>query len=58
MGNLNEYELELVEEEDGAVLFAVSAQPVLLKRVIEAQLDDEETRLILNEILIDSGLPG
>ena len=38
------------------MLSAVSAQPTLLQRVIEAQLDDDEARRILPEVLSESGL--
>ena len=44
LNDLTEFDLEPYEDHDGAVLFAVSVQPVLLQRVIEAQLEDDEAR--------------
>ena len=58
MGDLNEFNLKLSEKEDGVALFTLNAQPTLVKKVIEVQLDDEEARLILNEVLNDAGLVG
>ena len=56
--DLAEFDLEPYGDQDGAVLSAVNAQPELLQRVIEAQLDDDEARRILPEVLSESGLDG
>ena len=36
----------------------MSAQPALVRKVIEAQLDDPEVRFILDDVLCDAGLEG
>ena len=40
------------------MLSAIIAQPLLLQRVIEAQLDDDEARQILHEVLSEARLAG
>ena len=42
MGDIGEFDLDLAESEGHATLFSVCAQPTLLSRVIEAQLQDIE----------------
>ena len=58
MDDLAEFYLELIDDVGSAVLSAVSAQLALLQRVIEAQLDDNEARQILHEVLSEAELAG
>ena len=58
MDDLIEFDLEPIEGQDGAVLSAISAQPVLFQRMIEAQLDDAKSRRILPKVLSETGLDG
>ena len=58
MDELGEFDLELAEEDDGAVLFTLNAQPALVKKVTNAQLSDEEVRFILDDVLSEGGLKG
>ena len=39
-------------------MFTMSAQSALVKRVIEAQLEDPEARLFLDDVLREAGLEG
>ena len=55
LDDLAEYDLELIDDEGSAVLSAVSAQPALLPRVIEAQLENDEARQILPKVLSEAG---
>ena len=50
ISDLNEFHLDLYESEEEAYLFTLSAQLELVKRVIEAQLDDDEVKFLLNEV--------
>ena len=58
MGELGEFDLEMAEEDGGAVLFKLNAQPVLVRKVIDAQLSNEEVRFILDDVLSEVGLEG
>ena len=46
MDNLNEFGFELDVVDSGVFLFNLIVQPALVKKVIEAQLDDDEVRPI------------
>ena len=58
MGDLSEFEFEVEENENGAFLFNLSAQPALVKRVIDAQLGDNEVRFLLDDVLSEVGIEG
>ena len=58
MGDLSVVDLETDESDSGAFLFTMSAQPTLVRKVIEAQLDDPDVRFILDDVLSDTGLEG
>ncbi|XP_028077988.1 histidine--tRNA ligase, chloroplastic/mitochondrial-like [Camellia sinensis] len=45
-GDIGQFELHLNESEEGATLFTLSAQPVLISEVVEAQQGDREVELI------------
>ena len=58
LGDLSVVDLETDESDSVAFLFTMSAQSALVRKVIEAQLDDLEVRFILDYILSDTGLEG
>ena len=58
LGDLSVVDLETDESDSGAFLFTMSAQPALVRKVIEAQLDDPEVRFILDDVFSDIGLEG
>ena len=53
---LSEVEFDVEETESGAFLFTISAEPTLVKKVIEAQLDDDKVRFLLDDVLSETGL--
>ena len=57
-GDLAEFEFEAEEIKNGTFLFNLSMQPVLVKKVIEAQLRDDEVKFILDDVLSEVGLEG
>ena len=58
LGDLTEFEFEPEETEGGAFVFQMLAEPALVRRVIEAQLGDDEVRSILDDVLSEAGLEG
>ena len=58
LGDLAEFEIDSEETESGAFLFQMSAEPALVRRVIEAQLGDDEVRFLLDDVLSEVGLEG
>ena len=58
MSELGEFDLEMAEEDGSAVLFTLNAQPALVRRVIESQLDDDEVRFLLDDVLSEVRLEG
>ena len=58
LDDLRAFGLEDDDSDTGAFLFTMSAEPALVRRVIEAQLEDPEARLFLDDILSESGLEG
>jgi len=58
LGDLAEFEIDPEETESGAFLFQMSAEPALVRRVIDAQLGDDEVRFLLDDVLSEVGLEG
>ena len=58
LGDLSGFEVEYEESESGPFLFTMSAEPALVRKVIEAQLADDEVRFILDDVLGETDLEG
>ena len=58
LGDLSRFQLEDKDIASGAFLFNMTAQPVLVRKVIEAQLGDDEVQFLLDDVLNDTGLEG
>ena len=58
LGDLIEVEIDTEETESRALLFTMSAKPTLVRKVIEAQLGDDEVRFLLDDMLGEAGLEG
>ena len=58
LGDLLEFDLEVEDTTNGAFLFSMSAQLALVRKVIEAQLGDDEVRFLLDDVLSKTGLEG
>ena len=54
MGDLNKFDHEIDEADGRTFLFNMSAQPALVKKMIEAQLDDNKVRFLIDKVLRDS----
>ena len=56
--NLAEVEFDIEETASGEFLFNMSAGPTLVRKVIDAQMGDDEVRFLLDDVLGESGLDG
>ena len=51
-------EFDTEEIEFGAFLLNMSTEPTLVRKVIDAQLGDDEVRFLLDDVLSETGLEG
>ena len=51
LDDLRAFGLEDEDSDTGAFLFSMAVEPALVRRVIEAQLEDPEARLFLDDVL-------
>ena len=58
LDDLRAFWLEDDDSDTEAFLFTMLTQPALVRRVIEAQLEDPEARLFLDDVLGEAGLEG
>ena len=58
LGDLARLEVETEGTDSDSFLFIMTTEPALVRKVIEAQLGDEEMRFILDDVLSEIGLEG
>ena len=58
LGDLAGLDVEAEGTDSDGFLFTMTAEPALVRKVIETQLGDEEVRFILDDVLSDGGLEG
>ena len=58
LGDLADVGIDTEEAASGAFVFNMSTKPTLVRKVIDAQLGDNEVRFLLDDVLSETGLEG
>ena len=58
LGDLVDVEVDTKETVSGVFVFNMSVELTLVRKVIDAQLGDDEVRFLLDDVLSETGLEG